>query len=82
MSPCPHTPACPTGALDRGTGHEVLALLREAVDEFGQTVVMVMHDAEAATRADTVLFLTDGQIVDVLERPSADQINMRLGGRR
>ncbi len=72
----------PTGALDRGTGHEVLALLREAVDEFGQTVVMVTHDAEAAAWADTVLFLTDGQIVDVLEKPSADQISMRLGGRR
>ncbi|MEU0486546.1 ABC transporter ATP-binding protein [Streptosporangium sp. NPDC006013] len=72
----------PTGALDRSTGHEVLALLREAVDEFGQTVVMVTHDPEAATRADSVLFLTDGRIVDVLDRPSVDQIGMRLGGRR
>ncbi|MEV1245678.1 ABC transporter ATP-binding protein [Nonomuraea sp. NPDC050022] len=72
----------PTGALDRRTGHEVLALLREAVDEFGQTVVMVTHDPEAAARADRVLFLTDGLIVDVLERPSADQIGMRLSGRR
>ncbi|MBN6051115.1 ABC transporter ATP-binding protein [Nonomuraea sp. RK-328] len=72
----------PTGALDRSTGHEVLALLREAVDAFGQTVVMVTHDPEAATRADSVLFLTDGRIVDVLDRPSADQIGTRLGGRR
>ncbi|MFI6599269.1 ABC transporter ATP-binding protein [Nonomuraea sp. NPDC050536] len=61
----------PTGALDRRTGHEVLALLREAADAFGQTVVMVTHDPEAAARAHTVLFLTDGQIVDVLDRPSA-----------
>nr|SBP01039.1 ABC transporter [Nonomuraea gerenzanensis] len=72
----------PTGALDRRTGHEVLGLLREAVDAFGQTVVMVTHDAEAAARADRVLFLTDGRIVDVLERPSAEQIGARLGGRR
>ncbi|MER7616217.1 ABC-transporter ATP-binding protein, partial [Nonomuraea wenchangensis] len=72
----------PTGALDRRTGHEVLALLREAVDAFGQTVVMVTHDPEAAARADSVLFLTDGRIVDVLDRPSVDQIGMRLGGRR
>ncbi|MEU6780417.1 ABC transporter ATP-binding protein [Nonomuraea angiospora] len=72
----------PTGALDRSTGHEVLALLREAVDAFGQTVVMVTHDPEAAARADSVLFLTDGRIVEVLDRPSADQIGLRLGGRR
>ncbi|MEV0352018.1 ABC transporter ATP-binding protein [Nonomuraea sp. NPDC050680] len=72
----------PTGALDRSTGGEVLTLLREAVDAFGQTVVMVTHDPEAAARADSVLFLTDGQIVDVLDRPSADAIGMRLGGRR
>ncbi|MFC4013816.1 ABC transporter ATP-binding protein [Nonomuraea purpurea] len=72
----------PTGALDRSTGHEVLALLREAVDAFGQTVVMVTHDPEAAARADAVLFLTDGRIVDMLERPSVEQIGARLGGRR
>ncbi|MFI6788856.1 ABC transporter ATP-binding protein [Nonomuraea sp. NPDC050383] len=72
----------PTGALDRSTGGEVLTLLREAVDAFGQTVVMVTHDPEAAARADSVLFLTDGQIVDVLDRPSVDAIGMRLGGRR
>ncbi|MEV0380569.1 ABC transporter ATP-binding protein [Nonomuraea sp. NPDC050643] len=71
----------PTGALDRATGHEVLELLREAVDEFGQTVVMVTHDPEAAARADAVLFLTDGRIVDLVQRPSAEQIGLRLGGR-
>ncbi|GII81509.1 ABC transporter ATP-binding protein [Sphaerisporangium rufum] len=72
----------PTGALDRGTGRQVLALLREAVDEFGQTVVMVTHDPEAAVRADQVLFLTDGRIVDILDRPSTAQIGARLDGRR
>ncbi|WP_093176349.1 ABC transporter ATP-binding protein [Sinosporangium album] len=72
----------PTGALDRGTGHEVLALLREAADTYGQTVVMVTHDPEAATYADGVLFLTDGRIVDSLRRPSVDQIAARLGGSR
>ncbi|MFD0890729.1 ATP-binding cassette domain-containing protein, partial [Streptosporangium algeriense] len=72
----------PTGALDRRAGHEVLALLREAVDEFGQTVVMVTHDPEAAARADGVLFLTDGRIVDVLAKPSVEQIGMRLGAGR
>ncbi|MGW7477168.1 ABC transporter ATP-binding protein [Nonomuraea muscovyensis] len=72
----------PTGALDRRTGHEVLALLREAVDAFGQTVVMVTHDPEAAARADSVLVLTDGRIDDVLYRPSAEQIGLRLGGLR
>ncbi|MFC0860776.1 hypothetical protein ACFHYQ_00550 [Sphaerimonospora cavernae] len=68
----------PTGALDRGSGREVLALLREAVDGYGQTVVMVTHDPEAAAWADTALFLVDGQIVDTLERPSADRIGARL----
>ncbi|MEU4832351.1 ATP-binding cassette domain-containing protein [Streptosporangium sp. NPDC023615] len=72
----------PTGALDRGTGRGVLTLLREAVDEFGQTVVMVTHDPEAAAQADTALFLTDGRIVDVLDGPSVEQIGIRLGGRR
>jgi putative ABC transport system ATP-binding protein len=68
----------PTGALDRSTGKEVLALLREAVDEHGQTVVMVTHDPEAATWADRVLFLTDGRVVDELDRPTARQVTERL----
>lgn len=72
----------PTGALDRRTGHEVLALLREAADTFGQTVVMVTHDPEAAALTDRVLFLVDGRIADVLEQPTADRIGLRLGGRR
>jgi putative ABC transport system ATP-binding protein len=53
----------PTGNLDSRSSEEVLALLRQAVDEFGQTVVMVTHDATAAAVADRVLVLVDGQIV-------------------
>ena len=53
----------PTGNLDSRSSEEVLALLRQAVDEFGQTVVMVTHDANAAAVADRVLVLVDGKIV-------------------
>ena len=53
----------PTGNLDSHSSEEVLALLRQAVDEFGQTVVMVTHDATAAAVADRVLVLVDGRIV-------------------
>jgi len=53
----------PTGNLDSKTGADVLRLLRRAVDEYGQTIVMVTHDAFAAAEADRVLFLRDGEIV-------------------
>jgi putative ABC transport system ATP-binding protein len=53
----------PTGNLDSTTSEEVLALLRRAVDEFGQAIVMVTHDASAAAAADRVLFLADGKVV-------------------
>jgi len=53
----------PTGNLDSKTGDEVLALLRRAVDDFGQTVVMVTHDAHAAAFADRVVVLVDGRVV-------------------
>src|SRR5690606_18210683 len=52
----------PTGNLDSRTGAEVLRLLREAVDRFQQTVVMVTHDPAAASRADRVVFLADGRV--------------------
>jgi putative ABC transport system ATP-binding protein len=64
----------PTGNLDSKAGADVLQLLRQAVDEFGQTIVMVTHDAGAAAIADSVLFLADGRIVDRQDRPSQDQI--------
>jgi putative ABC transport system ATP-binding protein len=53
----------PTGNLDSATGHEILELLRRSVDEYGQTIVMVTHDARAAAMAHRVLFLADGEIV-------------------
>ena len=64
----------PTGALDSTTGAEVLALLRRSVDEWGQTVVMVTHDAGAAAVADRVLLLADGQIAGDLVEPDADAV--------
>jgi putative ABC transport system ATP-binding protein len=53
----------PTGNLDSQTGNEILELLRQSVDDYGQTMVMVTHDARAAAMAHRVLFLADGQIV-------------------
>jgi putative ABC transport system ATP-binding protein len=64
----------PTGNLDSKTSGEVLDLLRRAVDEFGQTVIMVTHDASAAAIADRVLFLRDGRIVRDAGRLSAGEI--------
>jgi putative ABC transport system ATP-binding protein len=60
----------PTGNLDSTSSREVLDVLRRAVDGFGQTIVMVTHDAHAAATADRLLFLADGQIVD--DRPAMD----------
>jgi putative ABC transport system ATP-binding protein len=53
----------PTGNLDSRTSNEILQLMRGSVDEYGQTTVMVTHDARAAAMADRVLFLADGEIV-------------------
>ena len=64
----------PTGNLDSTSGREVLELLRRAVDEFGQTIVMVTHDASAAAIADRLLFLADGRIVDDRPAMSVDAI--------
>jgi putative ABC transport system ATP-binding protein len=68
----------PTGNLDRHAGHEVLSFLRRAVDDFDTTVVMVTHDAAAASVADDVLFLADGRIVDRLAAPSVDGVLDRM----
>jgi putative ABC transport system ATP-binding protein len=54
----------PTGNLDSKTSAEILELLRRSVDEFGQTIVMVTHDDDAASIADRLLVLHDGQIVE------------------
>jgi putative ABC transport system ATP-binding protein len=64
----------PTGNLDSRSGGEVLGFMRAAVDQFGQTIVMVTHDPNAAAHADRVVFLADGRIVDTLEAPTADAI--------
>jgi len=68
----------PTGNLDSRSGVEVLSFLREAVDEFGQTIVMVTHDPAAAAHADQVVFLADGQIVDRMAAPTAATVLDRL----
>jgi putative ABC transport system ATP-binding protein len=68
----------PTGALDSRSGAELLAFLRRAVDEFGQTVVIVTHDPNAASHADRVLFLNDGHIVDEMEAPTAERVLDRM----
>jgi putative ABC transport system ATP-binding protein len=64
----------PTGNLDSKTGGEILELLHESVDALGQTMVMVTHEARAASFADRVLFLADGQIVRDLGRGSEQEI--------
>lgn len=68
----------PTGALDSHTAAEVLDLLRHVADDYGQTVLMVTHDPVAASRADTVLFLADGLLVDAVQQPSAPRIAERM----
>lgn len=68
----------PTGNLDSRAGLEVLAFLREAVDDLGQTVVMVTHDPGAAAHSDLVLFLADGRIVDEMEQPTAEEVLERM----
>ncbi len=70
----------PTGNLDSRTGAEVLALLRAAVDEFDQTVVMVTHDVNAAAEADRTVLLADGQILETLEKPSAQMLAATMIG--
>ncbi len=64
----------PTGNLDSITGQEILAFMRSAVDQYNQTIVMVTHDAVAASYADRVLFLVDGKIVDELPDPTPDAV--------
>jgi putative ABC transport system ATP-binding protein len=68
----------PTGNLDSRSGAEVLALLRRAVDEFGQTVVMVTHDPVAASVTDRVLFLGDGRLVGELREPRREAVLAEL----
>ncbi|HZN20366.1 MAG TPA: ABC transporter ATP-binding protein [Micromonosporaceae bacterium] len=64
----------PTGNLDSRSGAEVLGFLRRSVRDFGQTVVMVTHDPNAASYADRVVFLADGQVVAELADPTAETV--------
>jgi putative ABC transport system ATP-binding protein len=64
----------PTGNLDSVSSREVLALMRNAVDDLGQTIVMVTHDPAAAAAADRVVFLADGRISGTREAPTIDVI--------
>jgi putative ABC transport system ATP-binding protein len=68
----------PTGNLDSRSGAEILGFLRRAVDDMGQTVVMVTHDPIAAATADSVMFLADGRIVDHVEAPTAAAVLDRI----
>jgi putative ABC transport system ATP-binding protein len=64
----------PTGNLDSASSREILQLLRRAVDDLGQTIVMVTHDPSAATVADRVVFLADGRVAGIEEQPTIDDI--------
>jgi putative ABC transport system ATP-binding protein len=68
----------PTGALDSRTGMEILQFMRNAVDQSGQTIVMVTHDPHAASYANSVLFLADGQIIDEMQSPTTDRVLDRM----
>jgi putative ABC transport system ATP-binding protein len=70
----------PTGNLDSVSSREVLELMRRAVDELGQTIVMVTHDPFAAAIADRVVFLADGRLAGTLEHPDADRVIDHLRG--
>ena len=64
----------PTGNLDSITGAEILTFMRKAVDDLGQTIVMVTHDPVAAAYADRIIFLADGHIVNEMTEPTADRV--------
>jgi putative ABC transport system ATP-binding protein len=68
----------PTGNLDSKASHELLEFLRSAVDDHGQTIVMVTHDAVAASFADRIVFLQDGRIVDEMRGPTTERVLDRL----
>jgi putative ABC transport system ATP-binding protein len=68
----------PTGNLDSRSGTEILGFLRRAVDDMGQTIVMVTHDPVAASYADRALFLADGRIVDRIDDPTPTAVLDRI----
>jgi putative ABC transport system ATP-binding protein len=68
----------PTGNLDSNSGAEILQFMRSAVDDLGQTIVMVTHDPVSAAYSDRVVFLVDGQITDDMANPTADMVIDKL----
>lgn len=68
----------PTGNLDSRTGAEILTFMQQAVKDVGQTIVMVTHDPSAASYADRVVFVNDGQIVDEMVEPTTDAVFDRM----
>ncbi len=70
----------PTGNLDSTSGAEVLTFMRQAVDQYQQTVVMVTHDPVAASYAHQVIFLADGSVVGDLQQPTAELVLDRMKG--
>jgi len=68
----------PTGNLDSKSSSDVLGFMRRAVKEFGQTIVMVTHDPNAASYADRVIFLADGKVVDEIDEPTAERVLDRM----
>jgi putative ABC transport system ATP-binding protein len=69
----------PTGNLDSKTGQEILELMRESVDAYDQTTIMVTHDPRAASIADRILFIADGQIVKELAGVNAAEVLAVMG---
>jgi putative ABC transport system ATP-binding protein len=68
----------PTGNLDTRRGSEILDLMRRAVAEFGQTIVMVTHDPIAASYSERVVFLADGRVVDDMAEPTVERVLDRI----
>jgi putative ABC transport system ATP-binding protein len=68
----------PTGNLDSRSGAEILRFMRRAVDELGQTIVMVTHDPGAASYADRIVFLADGKVVDEMLDPTPERVLERM----
>lgn len=68
----------PSGNLDSRAADELMRFLRRAVDEFGQTIVMVTHDPRVAAFSDRVVFLADGRCIDEMAGPTAEAILDRM----
>jgi putative ABC transport system ATP-binding protein len=68
----------PTGNLDSHSSAEVLTFMRRAVDDMGQSIVIVTHDPRAASYADRIVFLADGRVVDEMTEPTADLVLERM----